>query len=251
MTDPQPQSHCHMCGKRYVAFSVDSEWPKHCPKDEPHNGCGNMQWFNPKPIGVLIQPVSDGDRIGVLTPIRGGNPMRGHPALTGGFHEGWDQSSEDAGARELMEEIRLARVSEDDIELLCSRSTGPFIAERRQNLVFGVNPQPVPLKLFDNWQPDDETLAIDISWAPRVLAFPSHTYAMAKYFQRYQGIQVPQSYLQQPRTGERIDRNGLMTTVFNVPYVQPDVDRGVWHVEFEDRGIPIPVRHTDGKWIAA
>lgn len=240
-----PQSHCHFDGTAYVRAQPDQEWPRKCPK------CGNLQWFNPTPIGVLIQPVTDGGRTGVLTPIRGGNPQRGEPALTGGFQEGFDQSSEDAGCRELWEEIKLARVREDEIELLCSRSTGPFIPGRRQNLVFGVNPNPIPLSMLDAFVPDAETLAIEISWGPRVLAFPSHTYALAKYFQRYHGVTPPQAHLLQPRTGDIIKMDGLRLPIFNIPYVQPQVDEGRWLVEIEQGQNPVAVLPEDGGWIAA
>jgi len=242
----EPQSHCHQCGTRYVRQQEENEWPKVCPLDA--GGCGNLQWFNPKPIAVLIQPVIDSNRIGVLTPVRGLNPMRGYPALTGGFQEGHDRSSEDGAARELWEEIRNDRVNEDDIQLLCSRSTGPMIPEQRQNLVFGVARNPVPLSIFDGWEPDEETLSIEISWKPRVLAFPSHTYAMARYFQEYHGVKAPESYIMQPRTGDRIEKGKETQTVFNVPYLQPSLDKDIWHVELEDKNGPVLVRHNGNRW---
>ena len=61
----EAHSHCHHCGTRYERKDEGSEWPKRCP---PHaGGCGNLQWFNPKPIAVLIQPVVDGEFLG---PVR-------------------------------------------------------------------------------------------------------------------------------------------------------------------------------------
>lgn len=251
MFRPEPQSHCHMCGNRYVRMNAEKEWPKLCTANEEHRGCGNIQWFNPTPIGVLFQTVIDAarNRTGILTPIRGGEPMRGHPAGTGGFQEGMDQSSEDAGSRELWEEIRNARINEDEIELLCSRASGPFIPGRRQNLVFGVNPNPIPLSIFEGWEPDEETLAIHISWKPEILAFPSHTYALAKYFKRYQGVDAPEYYTRQPRTGDIVVTKDGEKAVFNVPYVQPMLDAGTWCVQFDDRGEGHPVEWHDG-WIA-
>lgn len=245
----EPHSHCHCCGTRYERKDPASEWPKHCPPNS--GGCGNLQWFNPKPIAVLIQPVTDGKRIGVLTPIRGQDPMRGHPALTGGFQEGHDRSSEDAAARELREEIRNERVREEDIELLCSRATGPLIAERRQNLVFGYTTRPVPISLFDGWEPDEETLAIDISWEPKVLAFPSHTYAMALYFRRHLSIEAPKAYFIQPHVGDPVFHGRGAPSVFDVPYIQRHLDDGIWEVLFEEGGMPVKIRHHEGGWKAA
>jgi len=245
----EAHSHCHHCGTRYERKDEGSEWPKRCP---PHaGGCGNLQWFNPKPIAVLIQPVVDGERIGVLTPIRGQDPMRGHPALTGGFQEGHDRSSEDAAARELWEEIRNERVREEDIELLCSRATGPLIAERRQNLVFGYSTRTVPISLFDGWEPDEETLAIDISWEPKVLAFPSHTYAMALYFRRHLGIEAPEAYFVHPHVGDPVFHGRGAPSVFDVPYIQRHLDEGIWEVLFEEDGMPVRIRHHEGGWKVA
>ena len=243
-----PHSHCHQCGTKYQ-HKDDNEWPRICPIST--GGCGNLQWFNPIPIAVLIQPVFYEDKVGVLTPIRGQDPMRGHAALTGGFQEAHDKSSEDAGSRELWEEIRNDRVSEEDIELLCSRSTGPMIPNRRQNLVFAYNTKPVHLSVFDDWKPDEETLAIEVSWKPRVLAFPSHTYAMALYFQRLHGIEAPEAYFIQPQTGDAVLHGRGAPTVFNVPYQQRYLDEGIWEVLFEEGGMPVKVRHDTGVWKVA
>ena len=140
---------------------------------------------------------------------------------------------------------------EDEIELLCSRSTGPLIPNRRQNLVFGFSTKPIPLSIFDGWDPDEETLAIDISWAPRVLAFPSHTYAMARYFRRHLGIEAPEAYFVQPQTGDLISHEGTEVPVFDVPYHQRFVDNGLWEVLLEDGGAPLLVHYDAGAWKAA
>lgn len=244
----EPHSHCHQCGTPYVREYAEQEWPKRCPN------CSNLQFVNPIPIGVLLQTVTDGERIGILTPVRGHAPMIDHPGGTGGFQEITDQSSEHAGAREKWEEVGRSLGHEmddpDDLELLCSRATGPFIPGRRQNLVFSVNPKPVAISAYDAFIPDAETKAIHVSWKPEVLAFPSHTYALAKYFQRYQNMEVPSSYLVQPRTGDMIDVNGIIAPAFNIPYVQPSVDDGIWHVEMEEHGVPVPVWRVNGRWIA-
>jgi hypothetical protein len=244
----EAQSHCHFDGTRYVRASPDSEWPRKCPE------CGHLQFNNPKPIGVLLQTVTDGKRTGILTPVRGHAPMIGFPAGTGGFQELSDQSSEHAGAREKHEEVDrgvgIDIADEDDIQILCSRATGPILPERRQNLVFSVNPNPVHVSAYDGFVPDAETTAIEVSWEPRVLAFPSHTYALAKYFKVYQGVDAPEAYMRQPRTGDIVFIEGAATTIFNIPYGQDLVDQGLWNVEIEDGGTPIPVRPYDDAPIA-
>lgn len=240
----EAQTHCHFDGTRYVRASAESEWPRKCPE------CGHLQFNNPKPIGVLLQTVTDGKRTGILTPVRGHAPMIGFQAGTGGFQELSDQSSEHAGAREKHEEVDrslgMEIDDEDDIQILCSRATGPILPERRQNLVFSVNPNPVHISAYDRFVPDAETTAIEFSWGPRLLAFPSHTYALAKYFKVYQGITAPEAYMKQPRTGDVVFIDGVATTIFNIPYDQGLVDQGLWNVEVEDGGSPIAVRPYDG-----
>lgn len=240
-----PHSHCHQCGSKYAPEILGQEWPKRCT----NNDCRNLQFVNPTPIGVMLQTVTDGHRFGILTPIRGHAPMAGFPGITGGFQEITDHSSEYAGAREAHEEVGyglgMEQVDEDRLELLCSRSTGPFVPGRRQNLVFSVNPVPIHISAYDGFVPDAETSAIEFSWAPRVLSFPSHTYALARYFQRYHGMEVPEAYIHQPRTGTIVNER----PIFNIPYHQPLLDEGAWHVEMEEGVEPIAVIRKDEKWI--
>lgn len=240
----EPQSHCHRCGTRYVDAIADNPWPRghrECPN------CGVLNYFNPKPIGVMLQRVVDGQRIGIATPIRGHNPMRGYAAITGGFQDGYDQSCQDAGAREINEEVKLPRVEgDDDAEVIHTQATGPFIPERRQSLVFSLSPVIVPISVFDDFEPDAETLEMHYSWRPEVLAFPSHTKALARYFQRFHAMTPPEHYIAQPRTGDPIGSHGVQ--IFEVPYHQPLLDDGIWSVVVEDGGDPIAVRLVNGVW---
>jgi len=246
---------CHRCATRYVRVNEATAWPRKCPN------CANLQFFNPTPIAVMLQRVRDGDRIGIATPLRGINPMRGRPAITGGYHDGWDQSSEEAGAREIGEEIGFEPMgdlsvgtevidTDDDVELLMTQSTGPFIATRRQNLVFSLSPVILPLSHFDDWEPNEETMAMHYSWGPEVLAFPSHTRALAKYFQRHHGIVPPVQYMKQPKTGHPVMVDGTLRPVFEVPYAQPLLDDGTWLVSLEDGGVPVAVSLERKFWQA-
>lgn len=250
MTRFQAHAFCHRCGTGYGIDDPTAGWPRRCVNDD----CRHVEFANPKPIGVMLQTVTDGERVGILTPIRGHAPMIGHPGGTGGFQELTDQSSEHAGSRETWEEVfkqlGIPMVDEDEIELLCSRSTGPFMPERRQNLVFSVNATPIDVALLDAFVPDAETAAIDVSWEPRVLAFPSHTYALARYFQVYQNMDVPEAYIRQPRTGDEVATAQGLRAVFETPYDQPLLDDGVWQVLLDDGGDPVAVVHSEGRWMA-
>lgn len=242
MTGRTPFSHCHFDGTPLVQVLATEEWPKKCP------ACGHLQFVNPTPIGVMLQTVTDGNRIGILTPVRGHAPMIGHPGGTGGFQEIRDRGSEHAGAREEWEEIGRAlgheMADEDDLELLHTQATGPFIPGRRQNLVFSVNPNPIHISAYEDFVPDAETRAIEFSWEPRILAFPSHTCALAKYFRRYHGMDVPEHFIRQPRTGDIV--NGQ--EIFNVPYDQPLLDGGIWMVEMQEGAAPTAVTCEGGSW---
>ena len=214
----EAHAHCHRCGTAYG----NESWPRKCP------GCGSEQYNNPTPIGVLLQTVTDGSRVGILTPIRGHAPMIGHPGGTGGFQEAADRSFRHSGCREYGEEIRLGEPTEDECELLIDRTSGPHRpVGRRQTLVFSVNHTPVHISAYDAFVPDQETTAIDFSWKPRVLAFPTHTLALAIYFQKHQGMNPPSHLIDQPRTDDRLVDG---RTVYDVPYDQPLLHAGIWTV---------------------
>ena len=86
-------SFCSHCGTRYGDVSG---YPRTCPS------CGAQVWDNPSPVAVVLQPVVEGDRTGLLV-IRRAIPPVGRLALVGGFveaHETWQQSA----AREMVEE---------------------------------------------------------------------------------------------------------------------------------------------------
>lgn len=222
-------TYCHKCGTAYETNEGESQWPKICPNDL----CKNQQWFNPIPIGVLLQTVTDGKRTGVLTPVRGINPMAGYPALIGGYQEGWDHSSEEAALREFVEEIGLKAADKKNVDLLCSQATGPFLPGLRQNLVFSVTRKPMDIENLQKWVPNEETREMIISWAPRVLAFPSHTYALAHYFKKNQGVASPRRYLEQPRVGDKVNTPHGEMEIFNIPYHQPLLNDDIWIIEYE------------------
>lgn len=237
---PFPYSHCHQCGTPYP----NAHWPRKC------TSCGDMRWHNPTPIGVLLQTVTDGKRIGILTPVRGHGPQLGCEGLTGGFEEATDDGVDDAAMREYREEIhREDDVRREDLDIIRSRGSGPMYPPgKRQSLTFSVNPVPVHVDAFKDWMPDAETTAIEFSWEPRVLAFPTHTLALAAYFRKYHGIEAPAHYFDQPVTGDIAVYEAIGYPIYNVVYEQARLDEGCWTVQLEQDGPYVTVRRDSDEW---
>src|SRR5579872_1926321 len=81
---------CSYCGTR---FADTTAYPRMC------TACGAQTWANPIPVAVLLLPVIDGARTGLLV-VRRAIPPVGKLALVGGFvedHESWQAGA----AREL------------------------------------------------------------------------------------------------------------------------------------------------------
>ena len=235
-----PYSFCHCCGTRYTMTT----WPRKCLEED----CGDVRWHNPTPIGVLLQTVTDGKRIGILTPIRGHAPQRGLPGLVGGFSEAMDDGADDTAMREYVEEIRLKNQNRGNIQLHVSRGSGPMEPPgKRQELTFAINHEPLHVDDFEGWEPDAETLAIEFSWGPRVLAFPTHTFALATYFKDHLGMDVPAAYLDQPKTGQEIHAGADVLDIADVAYPQPRLDKGLWMVETQHKGL-VAVRREGADW---
>jgi ADP-ribose pyrophosphatase YjhB (NUDIX family) len=84
---------CSHCGTR---LSDTTGYPRTC------GGCGVQIWANPVPVAVVLLPVIDGGRRGLLV-VRRAIPPVGAIALVGGFiedHESWQACA----AREMREE---------------------------------------------------------------------------------------------------------------------------------------------------
>ena len=240
----EPFSHCHHCGHPLTR----GEFPRTCTNTDH---CKHAQYHNPTPIGVMLQTVTDGDRVGIVTPTRTHEPRPFWRHLLGGYQEASDTSAENAGNREGNEEVQVPMVDEDMLLPLGSRACGPLTpVGKRQILYFSVNPNPLHTSFFDNFEPDAETLRINFSWEPEILAFPTHTWALARYFQLYQQMEVPAQYLKQPRTGEIISINGEQRVIYNVPYAQPQLDCDQWAVELEEGGAPVYLLWCGDHWEA-
>ncbi|HEX8108266.1 MAG TPA: NUDIX domain-containing protein [Kofleriaceae bacterium] len=88
---------CSYCGTR---FADTTTYPRMC------TACGAQTWANPIPVAVVLVPVIDGARTGLLA-VRRAIPPAGKLALVGGFveeHESWQACV----ARELREETGVA-----------------------------------------------------------------------------------------------------------------------------------------------
>jgi ADP-ribose pyrophosphatase YjhB (NUDIX family) len=85
---------CSYCGTR---FPAPLAYPRSCAT------CRTQIWSNPIPVCVVLVPIVDGDRGGLLVIRRAIQPGLGKLALVGGFleeHETWQHG----GAREVREE---------------------------------------------------------------------------------------------------------------------------------------------------
>lgn len=158
----EKHSHCGYCG---AAFEVGQSWPRTC------RGCGNSSFLNPLPVAVILQPVDDG----LLVVRRAIDPAVGRLALPGGFidhGEDWRV----AAARELREETQL-EIDSDRVTLFDVSSAADVL------LVFGLAPVLAESDLGD-FEPTSETSERLVVRASTELAFPLHTRAAARYFER-------------------------------------------------------------------
>lgn len=139
-------------------------WPRRC------GTCGRDHFRNPTPVSVVLLPVDEG----VLTVRRGVGPGRGKLALPGGFVN-WGESWQQAGVREVEEEIGL-RISAEELVLLDAVSVEEGVvllfsraeARRFQELNLRIDGVEVT-----------ETVIVN---EPKELAFPTHSEILRRYF---------------------------------------------------------------------
>lgn len=92
---------CGNCGSGYA--DIDS-WPRTC------NNCGHIAWKNPIPVTFVLQPVSDGLRVGLAMALRANNPCANQWSFIGGFVDMVDADLVEAAKREFREETGLETV---------------------------------------------------------------------------------------------------------------------------------------------
>jgi 8-oxo-dGTP diphosphatase len=159
-------SHCGYCGS---AYPIEVGWPRTC------TGCGEITWRNPLPVAVALLPVlgTDGSRPGLVVVRRDIEPARGELALPGGFIE-IGESWQEAAVRELREETGLLAEAAQ-VRLFEVASTPGTIN------IFGLLPPRNAADLPPS-APTEEATEWLVLTAPRPLAFPTHTDAVAGYF---------------------------------------------------------------------
>jgi ADP-ribose pyrophosphatase YjhB (NUDIX family) len=104
---------CSYCGTR---FADSTTYPRMC------TACGAQTWANPIPVAVVLLPVIDGGRTGLLV-VRRAIPPVGKLALVGGFveeHEPWQVCA----AREMREETGVV-IDPTTLEPLWYASSAP------------------------------------------------------------------------------------------------------------------------------
>jgi len=165
-------AHCTYCGTRWPE---GLGWPRTCIV------CSETTWSNPLPVAVVLQPVSYVDgRTGVVVVRRDIEPFRGDLALPGGFIE-TGESWREAAVRELREETGLA-AAPGEVELFDVHSSYNGFTL----LVFGVLP-PRPAEVLPPSAPTEEATEWLVVTEPTGLCFPTHTQALAEFFEPPRG----------------------------------------------------------------
>jgi ADP-ribose pyrophosphatase YjhB (NUDIX family) len=164
-------SYCSYCGTQYPEPLA---YPRTCP------GCKTTVWANPIPVSVVLVPVVDGTRTGLLVVRRAIEPRLGKLALVGGFleeHESWQQG----GAREVREETGA------EIDVASSEPLWFASSEPRPNRVLLFSTcAPIAASALPAFHRDAETAERGLVFGPDgladVFAFPLHVEAAGRYF---------------------------------------------------------------------
>lgn len=165
---------CSYCGTR---FADPTTYPRMC------TACGAQTWANPIPVAVVLLPVTDGARTGLLV-VRRAIPPVGKLALVGGFieeHEAWQVCA----ARELREETGVA-IDPGALEPLWFASSAP---RPDRVLLFSLAPA-IDASALPPFIPSAEVSQRGIWFGPGAggpddqLGFPLHAEAARAYFQR-------------------------------------------------------------------
>jgi 8-oxo-dGTP pyrophosphatase MutT (NUDIX family) len=173
---------CSYCGARY---GEPLAYPRTCAS------CKTEVWANPIPVNVVLVPIVDGDRTGLLAIRRAIPPQIGKLALVGGFleeHETWQAG----GAREVREETGI-EIEADKLDPQWWASSSP---KPNRVLMFSLAP-PVPIAKLAPFTPDAETSERGVIYGPGgledVFAFSLHVEAAKRYFAS-RGVAGPHAF---------------------------------------------------------
>lgn len=167
-------SFCSYCG---AAFGAVTGYPRTCPT------CGTQIWANPIPVAVVLLPVIDGGRTGLLV-VRRAIPPVGKLALVGGFveaHESWQVGA----ARELREEAGI-EIDPATLEPLWYASSEPV---PNRVLLFSVAPA-IEAGRLPPFTASTEASERGVLFGPgseTELAFSLHVEAARRYFAQHPG----------------------------------------------------------------
>ena len=163
---------CSFCGTKYAEPLT---YPRAC------GNCATTVWANPIPVAVVLVPVRDVDRVGLLVVRRAIPPGTGLLALVGGFVED-TESWQQGGAREVREETGVV-VPAAGLEPLWYASTEP---KPNRVLLFSVAPV-MERAALPPFAADGEASARGLIFGPggleEVFAFSLHTAAAKRYFE--------------------------------------------------------------------
>ena len=157
---------CSECGTKYERI----EWPRVC------NSCGHERWQNPIPVASVLQPVTDGNNMGLIILQRAINPKIGAWSIPGGFMDMNDASIEDCGLRELREETGIVLPRKPKMVSSTTNHIGQVITICESYDILDVNH--ITIKLCR------ENSDYRFIWEPEELAFPIQTEAVQNWFDR-------------------------------------------------------------------
>jgi ADP-ribose pyrophosphatase YjhB (NUDIX family) len=133
-----------------------------------------MVWANPVPVVVLLVPVKDAGRTGLLT-VRRAIPPVGELAFVSGFMD-YGESWQESAARELQEEANV-RVDPGELRPLHFVST----PDGGTVLLFATAPA-INAEDMPPFVPNDEASERKVIFECVPLAFPLHNEVASKYF---------------------------------------------------------------------
>lgn len=164
-------SYCSYCG---AVYSESTLYPRNCLNAE----CNKQVWSNPTPVAVVLVPVIDNGRNGLVCVKRGIEPEYGKIALPGGYivsGEDWKEG----GAREVFEETGVV-IDTNKIELFNYGGFEPVVSSPMGGLLLFMISETIILPY--HFTTDEETLSVELLYEPEELAFSSHTKAMETFF---------------------------------------------------------------------
>jgi ADP-ribose pyrophosphatase YjhB (NUDIX family) len=175
-------TYCSYCGTR---FPEPLAYPRACPS------CRTQIWANPIPVTVVLVPIVDGDRTGLLVVRRAIPPQIGKLALVGGFleeHEAWQHG----GAREVREETGVI-VDPAQLEPHWFASSAPW---PNRVLLFSIAP-PQAASALPRFTHDAESSERGVIYGPggldEAFAFTTHVEAARRYFAA-RGVNGPHDF---------------------------------------------------------